>query len=80
MLYNLSHDAVVCRNAGGLYIRGLVEVGEAHLDGRLRPGDQVLSINGVDQQDGTQDSAAALIAVSLTVGDVIVTGDVLFQW
>ncbi|KAA3673046.1 ligand of Numb protein X 1/2 [Paragonimus westermani] len=53
----------VDRNCLGLYILGLVQDGQAHLDGRLRKDDRILEINAVNLSNGTQEQAAQLIAV-----------------
>ncbi|XP_061182672.1 ligand of Numb protein X 2-like isoform X2 [Saccostrea echinata] len=48
----------------GVYILNLVPESLAALDGRLRPDDRVLEINGVDVSYGTQDQAAQVIQTS----------------
>ncbi|KAF8565936.1 hypothetical protein P879_05850 [Paragonimus westermani] len=50
------------KNCLGLYILGLVQDGQAHLDGRLRKDDRILEINSVNLSNGTQEQAAQLIA------------------
>ncbi|KAF6773086.1 hypothetical protein AHF37_07573 [Paragonimus kellicotti] len=56
MLHNSS-------NCLGLYILGLVQDGQAYLDGRLRKDDRILEINAVNLSNGTQEQAAQLIAL-----------------
>lgn len=41
--------------------------GIAEADGRLQAGDQILSVNGEDLKNATQDVAAAALKVKLTV-------------
>ncbi|KAF5399768.1 Ligand of Numb protein X 2 [Paragonimus heterotremus] len=50
------------KNCLGLYILGLVQDGQAFLDGRLRKDDRILEINSVNLSNGTQEQAAQLIA------------------
>lgn len=44
-----------------------VPSGQASIDGRLKPDDRVLEINGQDLSYGSQEQAARIIQVSLTV-------------
>lgn len=55
---------IVCRHLPGLYVREIVPGCTAALDGRLRRNDRILSINGIDSSEGTQEQAARLINVS----------------
>nr|XP_022322951.1 ligand of Numb protein X 2-like isoform X3 [Crassostrea virginica] len=48
----------------GVYILNLVSGSLAALDGRLRPDDRVLEINGVDVSYGSQEQAAQVIQTS----------------
>ncbi|KAL3842316.1 hypothetical protein ACJMK2_020346 [Sinanodonta woodiana] len=52
------------RNGAGVYLLNLVPNGLACLDGRLRPDDRLLEINGMDVAYGTQEQAARLIQSS----------------
>lgn len=52
------------RHSSGVYILNLVSNGSAFLDGRLRPDDRVLEINGQDVSYSTQEHAAAVIQSS----------------
>ncbi|ESP05488.1 hypothetical protein LOTGIDRAFT_228054 [Lottia gigantea] len=61
------------KNDVGVYISDIVKGGVAESDGRLMQGDQILSVNGEDMRNSTQEYAAAVLKtlmgkVSLTVG------------
>ena len=48
----------------GLYVRSIKETGLAAEDGRLRVGDQLLAVNGLDMSEYSHKKAAAYIKVS----------------
>lgn len=48
----------------GLYIRNITEGGGAFRDGRLRPGDELIAINGVPLKELSHKEAATMIRVS----------------
>ncbi|KAL5007350.1 hypothetical protein ScPMuIL_016156, partial [Solemya velum] len=52
------------RNGAGVYILSLISGSLADIDGRLKPDDQVLEINGLDVSYGTQEQAAQIIQSS----------------
>ncbi|XP_052777206.1 multiple PDZ domain protein-like isoform X3 [Mya arenaria] len=61
------------RNDVGVYISDIVKGGAAESDGRLMQGDQILTVNGEDMRNATQEYAAAVLKttmgkVALTVG------------
>ncbi|KAL3869945.1 hypothetical protein ACJMK2_042565 [Sinanodonta woodiana] len=61
------------RNDVGVYISDIVKGGVAEADGRLMQGDQIMSVNGEDMKNSTQEYAAAVLKtlqkkVTLTVG------------
>ncbi|KAI0215440.1 Multiple PDZ domain protein [Lamellibrachia satsuma] len=61
------------RNDTGIFISDVVKGGVADADGRLMQGDQILSVNGEDMRDVSQEHAAAVLKtlmgkVSLAVG------------
>ncbi|XP_048584388.1 multiple PDZ domain protein [Nematostella vectensis] len=49
------------RNDTGVFVSDVVRGGVAERDGRLVPGDQILSVNGEDLRNATQDVAASLL-------------------
>ncbi|XP_022779810.1 multiple PDZ domain protein-like isoform X3 [Stylophora pistillata] len=57
------------RNDTGVFVSDVVKGGIAEADGRLQAGDQILSVNGEDLKNATQDVAAA--ALKRTSGRVI---------
>lgn len=48
----------------GLYIRAIQEGGAAYKDGRMKPGDELVAVNGVSLKDYTHKGAAKHIKVS----------------
>ena len=52
------------RNDTGVFISDIVKGGVAEADGRLQQGDQILSVNGEDMKQATQEQAAAMLKVS----------------
>ncbi|CAM9607152.1 unnamed protein product [Lampetra planeri] len=52
---------VRCGDDSGVFVLDLLEGGPAAVDGRLRPSDRVLSINGHDLRQGTPEMAAQVI-------------------
>ncbi|XP_014783948.1 multiple PDZ domain protein [Octopus bimaculoides] len=59
------------RNDVGVYISDIVRGGVAEADGRLMQGDQILSVNGEDMRQATQDHAAAVLKTLM--GKVVLT-------
>ncbi|XP_035282557.1 multiple PDZ domain protein isoform X2 [Anguilla anguilla] len=49
------------RNDTGVFVSDIVKGGIVEVDGRLMPGDQILSVNGEDVRLATQESVAALL-------------------
>ena len=45
----------------------VVKGGIAEADGRLQPGDQILSVNGEDLKNASQEIAAGVLKVKLSV-------------
>lgn len=58
---------LLCRNDTGVFVSDVVKGGVAEADGRLQPGDQILSVNGEDLKNATQEIAAGVLKVKLTV-------------
>lgn len=67
------------KNCLGLYILGLIQDGQAHLDGRLQKDDRLLEINGIDLSNGTQEQAAQLIAEAKDQVTLVVSRQILPQ-
>lgn len=55
----------VCRSDSGVFVSDIVKGGIADADGRLVQGDQILTVNGEDVRDATQEAVAALLKVNL---------------
>ncbi|KAM4876856.1 multiple PDZ domain protein isoform 3-T6 [Thomomys bottae] len=53
------------RNDTGVFVSDIVKGGIADADGRLMQGDQILSVNGEDVRNATQEAVAALLKCSL---------------
>ncbi|KPP76352.1 hypothetical protein Z043_104313, partial [Scleropages formosus] len=49
------------RNGTGVFISEVVKGGAADLDGRLMQGDQILSVNGEDMRQASQETVAAIL-------------------
>ncbi|XP_073227363.1 multiple PDZ domain protein-like isoform X1 [Porites lutea] len=49
------------RNDTGVFVSDVVKGGVAEADGRLLPGDQILSVNGEDLKNATQEIAAGVL-------------------
>ncbi|KAL4634849.1 inaD-like protein isoform X1 [Arapaima gigas] len=49
------------RNGTGVFISEVVKSGAADLDGRLMQGDQILSVNGEDMRQASQETVAAVL-------------------
>ncbi|XP_045691257.1 inaD-like protein isoform X3 [Phyllostomus hastatus] len=49
------------RNGNGVFISDIVKGGAADLDGRLIQGDQILSVNGEDVRNASQETVAAIL-------------------
>ncbi|XP_012494786.1 PREDICTED: inaD-like protein [Propithecus coquereli] len=49
------------RNGSGVFISDIVKGGAADLDGRLIQGDQILSVNGEDMRNASQETVAAIL-------------------
>ncbi|XP_053733578.1 inaD-like protein isoform X1 [Synchiropus splendidus] len=49
------------RSGSGVFISEVVRGGVAELDGRLMQGDQILSVNGEDTRNSTQETVAAVL-------------------
>uniref|UniRef100_A0A673L0V4 InaD-like protein n=1 Tax=Sinocyclocheilus rhinocerous TaxID=307959 RepID=A0A673L0V4_9TELE len=54
------------RNGKGVFISDVVKGGAADLDGRLMQGDQILSVDGEDMRQASQETVAAILKVSST--------------
>uniref|UniRef100_A0A6Q2YRH3 PATJ crumbs cell polarity complex component n=1 Tax=Esox lucius TaxID=8010 RepID=A0A6Q2YRH3_ESOLU len=52
------------RNGTGVFISDVVKGGAAELDGRLMQGDQILSVNGEDMRQASQETVAAILKMS----------------
>ena len=52
------------RNDTGVFVSDVVKGGIAEADGRLQPGDQILSVNGEDLRNATQEIAAGVLKAS----------------
>ncbi|XP_069088646.1 inaD-like protein isoform X1 [Pleurodeles waltl] len=52
------------RNGSGVFISDIVKGGAADLDGRLMQGDQILSVNGEDVRNASQETVAAILKVA----------------
>ncbi|XP_078251907.1 multiple PDZ domain protein isoform X5 [Rhinoraja longicauda] len=52
------------RNDTGVFVSDIVKGGIVDLDGKLLQGDQILSVNGEDVRNSTQESVAAMLKVS----------------
>ncbi|XP_048078935.2 multiple PDZ domain protein isoform X15 [Ursus arctos] len=53
------------RNDTGVFVSDIVKGGIADADGRLVQGDQILTVNGEDVRNATQEAVAALLKCSL---------------
>uniref|UniRef100_A0A8D2CM02 InaD-like protein n=1 Tax=Sciurus vulgaris TaxID=55149 RepID=A0A8D2CM02_SCIVU len=49
------------RNGSGVFISDIVKGGAADLDGRLIQGDQILSVNGEDMRNASQETVATVL-------------------
>nr|KAF6383149.1 PATJ crumbs cell polarity complex component [Pipistrellus kuhlii] len=49
------------RNGNGVFISDIVKGGAADLDGRLIQGDQILSVNGEDMRNASQETVATIL-------------------
>uniref|UniRef100_A0A8C4VFY7 PATJ crumbs cell polarity complex component n=1 Tax=Falco tinnunculus TaxID=100819 RepID=A0A8C4VFY7_FALTI len=49
------------RNGSGVFISDIVKGGAADLDGRLIQGDQILSVNGEDMRNASQEAVATIL-------------------
>lgn len=47
-----------------MFISDIVKGGAADIDGRLIQGDQILSVNGEDMRNASQETVAAILKVS----------------
>lgn len=56
------------KNGNGIFISDIVAGGAANTDGRLMKGDQILSVNGQDLKNASQEEAAGVL--KLTTGKV----------
>ncbi|XP_030061270.1 inaD-like protein isoform X2 [Microcaecilia unicolor] len=52
------------RNGSGVFISDIVKGGAADFDGRLMQGDQILSVNGEDVRNTSQESVATILKCS----------------
>ncbi|RMC08751.1 hypothetical protein DUI87_15001 [Hirundo rustica rustica] len=52
------------RNGSGVFISDIVKGGAADLDGRLIQGDQILSVNGEDMRNASQETVATILKAS----------------
>lgn len=50
-----------------MFISDIVKGGAADLDGRLIRGDQILSVNGDDMRNASQETVATILKVSVRV-------------
>ena len=55
------------RNDTGVFVSDVVKGGVAEADGRLLPGDQILSVNGEDLKNATQEIAAGVLKVTMVM-------------
>lgn len=55
-------------NGTGVFISDVVKGGAADLDGRLMQGDQILSVNGEDMRQASQETVAAILKVKVVGG------------
>uniref|UniRef100_A0A8C0QSN5 PATJ crumbs cell polarity complex component n=1 Tax=Chelonoidis abingdonii TaxID=106734 RepID=A0A8C0QSN5_CHEAB len=53
------------RNGSGVFVSDIVKGGAADLDGRLIQGDQILSVNGEDMRNASQEVVATILKVSI---------------
>lgn len=63
----LCHYPLLCgihRNGSGVFISDIVKGGAADLDRRLIQGDQILSVNGEDMRNASQETVATVLKVS----------------
>ncbi|XP_069482184.1 multiple PDZ domain protein isoform X17 [Ambystoma mexicanum] len=58
------------RNDTGVFVSDIVKGGIADSDGRLMQGDQILSVNGEDVRNATQEAVAALLKASEESGSL----------
>uniref|UniRef100_A0A8C1QWT6 PATJ crumbs cell polarity complex component n=1 Tax=Cyprinus carpio TaxID=7962 RepID=A0A8C1QWT6_CYPCA len=56
------------RNGKGVFISDVVKGGAADLDGRLMQGDQILSVDGEDMRQASQETVAAILKVRTEPG------------
>ena len=67
-----------CRNDTGVFVSDVVKGGVAEADGRLLPGDQILSVNGEDLKNATQEIAAGVLKVTMVTSLGKYQGDGFF--
>ena len=74
---------VVCfylrRNDKGVFVSDVVKGGVAEADGRLLPGDQILSVNGEDLRNASQETAASVLKVNGGLSGNFQDGEMLPQ-
>lgn len=61
---SFSFSLSLSRNGKGVFISDVVKGGAADLDGRLMQGDQILSVDGEDMRQASQETVAAILKVS----------------
>lgn len=57
------------RNGTGVFISDVVKGGAAELDGRLMQGDQILSVDGDDMRQASQETVAAILKMSHVIAN-----------
>lgn len=60
---SFSFPLFLFRNGKGVFISDVVKGGAADLDGRLMQGDQILSVDGEDMRQASQETVAAILKV-----------------
>lgn len=68
-VFKITMCVFVCRNDTGVFVSDVVKGGVAEADGRLQPGDQILSVNGEDLKNATQEIAAGVLKVKFVHPD-----------
>lgn len=63
-LCNKTCAPYIVSNGSGVFISDIVKGGAADLDGRLIQGDQILSVNGEDVRQASQEVVATILKVS----------------
>lgn len=61
-------NALSSRNGSGVFISDIVKGGAADYDRRLMQGDQILSVNGTDVRNSSQEVVATILKVRTIQG------------